>query len=71
MCQLCVEWEKQRLTAREALSAIGEMINTAKTEEQVDHLFELSDRIMDTEVPFDEQDKDADSLWSDENGQGD
>lgn len=56
---LCVEYNKGTMTSKEALSNIGEMIDSGKTEEEVQHLFELADRVMDKEQPFDEWDDDS------------
>lgn len=61
MCMLCVEWEKQRITSKEAFKAIGEMI-TPTTKE---HLQELAERIIQKEVPETQTNKDAEeAFWN-------
>lgn len=61
MCVICVEWEKQKLTSKEAFKAIGEMMNP-KTQE---HLEELSEKILAKEVPMPDTDADADeAFWN-------
>ena len=54
MCRICVEWEKGKMTAEEAFSAIGEMLATEESEEKVNHLLDLSGKVLDKENPFDE-----------------
>lgn len=67
MCKICVEWELNKMTSKEAFRAIGEeMLGKLDLKEQR-HLEELSDRIMDKEVPFEETDPDLDQKWQDEN----
>lgn len=67
MCRICVEWELERMTAKEAFRAIGEeMLGKLDFKEQR-HLEELSDRIMDKEVPFEETNPELDQKWQDEN----
>ena len=63
MCQLCVEWERQKLTSREAFSAINEMLETSQDEDYIQHLIDLSEKIIDSEVPSNELDTDEDTLW--------
>ena len=63
MCLLCVEWQKQKITAKEAYRAIGEMLTTAKDDAQVQHLTELSDKILEQEVPTTYVNPDADQAW--------
>jgi len=61
MCMLCNEWEKKKITAKEALNAMREMIQDPA---QTDHLMELSERILNAEVPSGtESDPDLDAEW--------
>lgn len=59
MCIICQEWEKQKLTSKEAFRAIGEMM-TPQTQK---HLEELSEKILQKEVPTTESDSQADADW--------
>lgn len=59
MCIICLEWEKQKLTSKEAFRAIGEMM----TPENQKHLEELSEKILQKEVPTTESDSQADADW--------
>jgi hypothetical protein len=49
MCIICKDWEKGKMTNREALRAIGEVGMSDPS--QVAHLLELSDKIISKEVP--------------------
>lgn len=61
MCMLCIEWEKQRITSKEAFKAIGEMM-TPQTQK---HLEELSEKILQKEVPMVDTDKDVEeAFWN-------
>ena len=66
MCMLCVEWEKQKITSKEAFGAISEMISTTKDKNQVEHLKVLSERIISAEVPETKADEELEKNWSDE-----
>ena len=48
MCRICVEWEKEKMTNKEALNAIGELLADSD-EETKTHLFELVNRVIDEE----------------------
>ena len=64
-CFLCIEWEKQKLTSEEAFRAIGEIIHTSKDQTQIDHIKELSERIISREVPVVESNEEADTnFWN-------
>jgi len=59
MCIVCTEWEKGKLTNKEALRALGEMGN-----EDPSHIIEVASKIMDKEVPAGtDQDADMDAEW--------
>lgn len=58
MCLICTEWQKGNLTAKEAFRNLGEQLNVANEQDdldQVEHLVELSNKIMDSEVPYEEE----------------
>ncbi len=57
-CMLCVEYEKGKMTSRETLANIGEMIDSTDDEEKKAHLFELADKVITKDMPFDEFDED-------------
>lgn len=61
-----MEWQKGKLTTKEAFRNLGESLNVANEEEnfeQVEHLVELSNRLMDAEVPFEDSDEGLDRMW--------
>lgn len=61
MCMICLEWDKGSMSSKEALGNIGETIGDPNnTEEEIEHLMELSGRIIDKELPFKEWDNDDD-----------
>lgn len=50
MCIVCTEWIKGKLTNEEAISAIGELINTGDDEDMeknIEHYLETIDKIAD------------------------
>jgi hypothetical protein len=59
MCIICQEWEKQKLTSKEVFRAIGEMM----TPENQTHLEQLSEKILQKEVPETESNQQADEDW--------
>lgn len=65
MCMLCLEWQKNNITAKEAFGAINEMLGTANGD-QAKHLMDLSERIISSEVPETHADEELDKTWSDE-----
>lgn len=67
MCMICVEWQKQKMTAEEAFRAIGEIMNTTKDPKKINHLIKLSDTILNKEVPLSETDKELEKAWTKEN----
>jgi hypothetical protein len=55
MCIVCTEWNAGKMSSKEALANIGEMIGDPNnTEEYVEHLLGLSNKIVDKEVPFED-----------------
>lgn len=61
MCIICLEWEKQKITSKEAFRAIGEMMNPKNQK----HLEELSEKILTKEVPMEDTDPVADGeFWN-------
>ena len=64
MCMLCVEWEKQKMTGKEAFRAIGEMLIGAD-KEKTKHLMALSDKVLQKEVPMSETNPELDKNWTD------
>jgi hypothetical protein len=68
MCLICTEWQKGNLTAKEAFRNLGEQLNVANDEddhETVEHLLELSNKIMDAEVPYEERDMQSEAQMED------
>lgn len=66
MCQICLDWEKEKLTAKEAMRNIGEMIHSSKGKEESKHLLDLADKILSKEVPMNEADPGMDETWEKE-----
>ena len=65
MCIVCRDWEAGKLTSKEALRALGEMIPGAKPKEK-EHFFKVSEKILDKEVPLNENDEELDQSWHEE-----
>ncbi len=63
MCIICTEWAKQKLTSKEAFRAIGEILHTSKDKAELDHVKELSEKILSNEVPETESNPQMDKDW--------
>ena len=50
MCIVCVQWDLGKLTNKDAFRNLGEMIRSAPTQEERDHLVETYEKILDDEV---------------------
>lgn len=70
MCIVCRDWQAGKLTSKEALGALGELINSSKKEDK-EHYFEVSEKILDKEVPVTEDDSELDKSWYEETHDGD
>ena len=69
MCIVCKDWEAGKLTSKEALRALGELIASAKPKEK-EHFFKVSEKILDKEVPVSETDEELDQSWHEETHDG-
>lgn len=49
MCCVCVDWERGKMTNREALRALGEMIDTNGTYEEQEHYIDMTEKIEEEE----------------------
>jgi len=61
MCYICIEYEKGKLTSKEAMGALVEVLQTETDEDKANHLYELANKIVDNDDPFEEWDSDADT----------
>lgn len=62
MCIVCLEWEKGKLTNKEALRNLGELINT-DGDLGNEHYFGVIDKIMDEELKIKVVDEELDNEW--------
>jgi hypothetical protein len=44
-CMVCLEWEKGKLDVKDALRNLGEMIQTGLEKEDIDHYFEVAEKL--------------------------
>jgi len=51
MCIICKDWQLGKLTSKEALRNLGEMIEGAENIEK-NHYFKIAEEILDKEVPL-------------------
>jgi hypothetical protein len=58
-CMICLEWQKGNMTSKEAYRAISEVVQSEEDEDIRNHLFQLSDKIIDKEMPDKEWDEDS------------
>lgn len=61
MCIICKDLDN--LTAEEAMRNIGEALISTNDPTKIKHLIEVSDRVMDKDVPMAESDPAADEQW--------
>ena len=67
MCIICIDWEKGKMTSREAMAAIGEIIGNSDLE-KTEHLINLSGRIVDKDVSSGTvQNEELDEQWEKKN----
>ena len=63
---VCVEWEKGKLSNKEALKVLGEVIKTNKDDKKAKHYFDVVDKILDKEVPLSDTNEELDQKWHEE-----
>lgn len=61
MCCVCVEWQAGKLTTKEALQNLGEMIQSE--DKLAEHYFSAVREILDSELPASVSDDDMDASW--------
>lgn len=67
MCVICIDWEKGKMTSKEAMDAIREVIDTTDLE-RTGHLVKLAERIVNKEFPEPAaQDVELDAEWERKN----
>ena len=60
---LCAEWEKGKMDVKEVLNAVGEMLDSETEDTKRKHLFELANKVIDKEIPYDDFDDNLDDLY--------
>jgi hypothetical protein len=65
MCSICDDLKTKKINSKEAFKAIGDALRSAD-KKTTRHLMELSDRIIDSEVPMPDRDEVVDGQWEDE-----
>lgn len=65
MCLVCVEWQSGKLTNKEALRNLGEMIRVEDRDNGEDngHYYKVVDDIMDKELGVSTSDSEIDAAW--------
>lgn len=61
MCIICKDLDN--LTAEEAMRNIGELLISTSDKDQIKHLIEVSDKVMDRDVPMNDTDPGLDETW--------
>lgn len=59
MCYICEMWEEGAVTSEEALHVAGEFMKM----EDIHHLQELTDKILEKEVPLTKRDEEFEASW--------
>jgi hypothetical protein len=65
MCLICSEWELGKLTNKEALRNLGEMIDFEENEQKKEHFLKTAERIIDVEISSEEEAVDNSDDFSD------
>lgn len=65
MCIVCKEWKAGKLTTKEALAALGELMS-ASPKKETKHYSKVYEDIMEKEVPMPESDEELNQNWHDE-----
>lgn len=62
MCIVCIEWQAGKLTNKEALRNLGELVNT-DGDLGNEHILSVVDQIMEKELPSSQADDALDAAW--------
>jgi len=65
MCKLCDQWVAGTIKIGPALKKIAKKIESAKNNEEIQHLWKLSDRILEDDTPTDTRNESIDAEWWD------
>jgi len=65
MCIICKEWASSKVKIGPTLKKVAKKLKNAKTEQEKQHLWELSDRILEDDSPTKQINESIDSLWWD------
>lgn len=63
MCQICKDLKDKKLTSYQAYEALGKMAQGKLTKEQREHILEVSDKILEGEVPVYQVNKEVEEAW--------
>lgn len=66
MCKICDDFKAKKITSKEAFEQIGDALRSAGSK-TTRHLMDLSDTILDEDVPMTEKDEDLERKWHEEN----
>lgn len=64
MCKVCIQWEKGKLTDKEAIRTSGEMIQSFENDEEtVQHYWDLVNKILDKSTGTNDSNQEMDETW--------
>lgn len=69
MCIICKDWAAGKITSKEAIKNLGEMIGMkgeADLDPKIRHYYDAINKVIDKEVPFEETDEELDKSWHEE-----
>jgi hypothetical protein len=69
MCIVCKEWTAGRMTSKEALRNLGELMQSASLAGKA-HYDDVVEKILDKEVPLSDNDEELDQSWHEETHDG-
>lgn len=72
MCRVCDSFpvtieEMTKSQIKKAFADISKALDKEKDKNKINHLLEISGKILDKEVPFKDTDKELDKIWQEEN----
>ena len=65
MCSICDDLKNKKIDSKEAFKRIGDALRSAD-QKTTRHLMNVSDTILDSEVPISERDEVAEGQWENE-----
>jgi hypothetical protein len=69
MCIVCKDWEAGKLSSKEAIKNLGELIGMKGENDKdpkIRHYYKAVEKILDKEVPVSDSDEELNRIWHDQ-----